>query len=94
MNQAIVALRAAAAADDLGVDVNQAVLSAMRDSDTDQQDPDTRVTLGLLDLLNDHLEAVEQRDPYRAVRLAGGAASALRTWEEQRSAVYGIPAVQ
>lgn len=94
VNQAIVALRAAAAAEDLGVDVNEAVLSAMRESATNEEDPDTRVTLGLLDLHDHHLTQVEQRDPYKAVRLAGGAATALRTWEQQKSAVYAIPAVR
>lgn len=79
VSQGIVALRAAAAAQDAGLDVDAAVFEAI----TEANQARDNTVLFLLDTLNDYLEHMEHRRPRDAYLLAGGAATALRSWADQ-----------
>lgn len=79
VDQGLVALRAAAAAQDAGGDVNAAVVDAVAEANKSRDN----TVLYLLDALNDYLEHVERRRPRDAYLLASGAATALRGWADQ-----------
>jgi hypothetical protein len=84
VGQGIAALRAAAAADDAGRDVDAAAVRAVHFTEVDDE-----VAKHLLDVMNDHLERVERRSWYEAVLLASGASKALARWADLTAKEHG-----
>jgi hypothetical protein len=82
--QGLKALRAAAAAEDAGLDADAAAVAAMQVGRIDAE-----VTKHLLDVVNDHLERVAARDWRDAALLASGAATAFRRWADQLAGAHG-----
>lgn len=87
-DQGVAALHAAAAAEDAGESVDDAVVAAIRSLNSSV---DAGVMLHLLDVLNDYLDHVARKRPADAIKLAAGAATALRGWADQQASAMALP---